>query len=136
MGVREAVLGGPALHPDRPLVEALHLVTWKPGPPRPCLWCMESTGMRGIKMGEEAEFRQERQTRQGHSIWTTTPQPQGQGSHRCLLESLLPQSVVPTREEGEVLGDSTGGEDSRSLLLTDTPKLLLPQVHHLSNCFC
>lgn len=55
-----------------------------------------------------------------------------------LCESLFPQSILPTREDGKELDDSTGGEDRRSLLLTPhSLQLLLPlQVHCPCGCFC
>lgn len=87
--------------------------------------------MKGIKMGEKGK-RSQRFYLDSDFPTSRPRQPPG------LCESLFPQSILPTREDGKELDDSTGGEDRRSLLLTPhSLQLLLPlQVHCPRGCFC
>lgn len=97
---------------------ACHLEARGPGA---CLQCRDSRDLRESRW----EKGQEKPTSAGPSIWTPAPLPNLKAKAAPSLSlrvALFSSSVLPLREDGEVLGDSTGVEDRRAL------SLLPPQV--------
>lgn len=67
----------------------------------------------------------------GRQVLSTPPLPnlKAKAATWCHLENLFPQSVLPTREDGEVLGDPTWGEDKSSLTHDNPSKCHTPSKY-------
>lgn len=77
-----------------------------------------------------------RQTRQGDSVYTPTPQPQGHGSHVESLRIYFPRLYFPPGRivRGLVILQGRGQESS---FTNSTPQTALPQqVRRPSGRFC